>query len=157
MKTTFPFARKIRGKGRFEGGKISNESRALPVHGSWQPLFLIPLGVLLGVACPFLRQIFQSENRRYRASRDAGAAVNAFIRVDVELLDTFKGRFILFGMNTVHRTDIHTGSVFCANARLGNNVSHIKLLLRSTLDSSTDDMLQTNSKFKKKSRSPQAL
>jgi len=125
------------GKGRFECRGNNQRGDSHLGAESWQLLLLIPLGIFLGVACPFLRQIFQSEDRRYRASRYAGAAVDALVRIDVQLLNAFKLRFILFGMNAVHRADIHTGSVFGTNARLGNNVSHIKLLLNSTLDSST--------------------
>src|SRR5260370_519109 len=75
-------------------------------------------------AIPLLGEIFERENSGHRANRDAGAAIDAFRRVDVELGLSLESRLILAGMNAVHRTDIHARSIFCANTRLGNHVSH---------------------------------
>ena len=73
---------------------------------------------------PFFRQIFEREDGGHRADWNAGAAIDAFSRMDVELRFRLKIRFVLAGMDAVDRADIHASGVFCADARLGNHVGH---------------------------------
>ena len=51
---------------------------------------------------PLLRQIVQREDGRYRANRDAGAAVDALHRIDVEHFFRRVGRFVLLRVDTIH-------------------------------------------------------
>src|SRR5229473_4242670 len=88
------------------------------------PLFCVPVSVDRREAIPLFGEIFERENSGHGANRDAGATIDAFRRVDVELGLSLESRLILAGMNAVHRTDIHARGVFCADARLGNHVSH---------------------------------
>src|SRR5216684_7548721 len=88
------------------------------------PLFCVPIGVDRGEAIPLFREIFERENSGYRANGYAGATINAFGRVDVELRFRLESRFVLAGMDAVHRAHIHASSVFCADAGLGNHVGH---------------------------------
>src|SRR5207245_6878203 len=67
---------------------------------------------------------FERKNSRHRADRDARAAVDAFRGMDIQLRFALEIRFILARMNAIHGADIHTGGVFCADAGLGNHVSH---------------------------------
>src|SRR6266852_8622606 len=87
-------------------------------------LFCVPIGVDWGEAIPLFRKIFERENSGDRANGYASAAIDAFGRVDVQLRLSLERRFVLARMDAVHRTDIHTRGVFCADARLGNHVSH---------------------------------
>src|SRR5690242_17809120 len=97
---------------------------SVPLHGDvstpnikagtalFLPRQLAPLGaltsevrrVLGSEARPLLRQIVEGEDRRYRANRHAGAAVDAFYGIDVEHLRVRVGRFILLGVNAIDRT-----------------------------------------------------
>src|SRR5690242_14529959 len=88
------------------------------------PSFGVPIGVDWCEAGPLLRQIFESKNGGYRTNGDACAAIDAFGGMDVKLRFGGEFRLILARMDAVHRADIHTSSVFCADARLGDHVSH---------------------------------
>jgi hypothetical protein len=87
-------------------------------------LFCVPVSVDWREAVPFFREIFEGENSGHWANGDTGATINAFGGVDVELRLSLESRFVLARMDAVHRTDIHTSGVFCADARLGNHVRH---------------------------------
>src|SRR5581483_6333790 len=72
----------------FESANLLRRPCAKFVHAFSLPLMRYRLaaekgGVLLGVVSPLLRQIVQSEDRRNRAHRHAGAAIDAFHRIDV--------------------------------------------------------------------------
>src|ERR671922_890523 len=84
----------------------------------------VPVGVDGREAGPFLRQILESKNGGHGGKRDAGAAIDAFRRGGVQLRFRGKLRLIFARVDAIHRADIHTGGVFCADARLGNHVSH---------------------------------
>jgi hypothetical protein len=59
------------------------------------------------------------------AGRLTGAAIYAFLRVDVILLVFFGG------MDTVHRADIHTGRVLFTDAGLGNDIGQCGVTILS--------------------------
>jgi hypothetical protein len=88
------------------------------------PLLCVPVGVDGREVVPLFGEIFERENSSYRANGYAGAAIDAFSRMDIELRLRLESRFVLARMDTIHWTDIHASSVFCADARLGNHVSH---------------------------------
>src|SRR5712664_1791879 len=73
---------------------------------------------------PFFGEIFERKNSGHRANGYAGATIDAFGRVDVELRFRLESRLVLAGMDAVHRANIYASSVFCADARLGNHVGH---------------------------------
>src|SRR5580700_10531256 len=77
---------------------------------------------------PLLRQVFQSEDRGHRADRNAGAAVDAFRGINIELCDLFILRLILARVDAIAGTDVDAGGVFCADAGLSDYVSHSNLL-----------------------------
>src|SRR5437667_12467311 len=85
-------------------------------------LFCVPISVDWREAVPLFRKIFERKDGGHRAHGNAGATVDAFSRVDVELSFSFESRFIFAGMDAVHRADIHARGVFCADAGLGNPV-----------------------------------
>jgi hypothetical protein len=102
---------------------------------------LEPIGIHRRKACPLLGQILQSKNRRHGANGNARAAVDAFIRMNIELLFGLEARFVLARVNAIHRADIHAGSVFRSNARLRDYIRHFKFssierVSRSVLEAS---------------------
>jgi len=76
-------------------------------------------------ARPFFRQIVQSEDRRNRANRYAGAAIDALYRIDVEHLGVRVGRLIFLRVNAVDRASIDAGCIFRAYAGFCYNVCHL--------------------------------
>src|SRR5439155_24836484 len=84
----------------------------------------VPIGVDGSEAVPLFREVFQRENSGHGANRYASATIDAFGRVDIKLSLRLESRLILARMDAVHRADIHARGVFCADARLGNHVSH---------------------------------
>src|SRR5262247_3716712 len=63
-------------------------------------------------------------DRRDRTGGHAGAAVDAFLRVNVEHRRGGELRFVLARVNAVHGTDVDAGSVFRADARISNDEGH---------------------------------
>src|ERR1700680_324215 len=82
------------------------------------------LGVALGERGPFFRQVIEGEDRRHRANRAASAAVDTLHRIDVQHLFCRVFFTVLFGMDAIHRTSLHTGGVLGSNARFCNYVCH---------------------------------
>src|SRR5262252_2862918 len=80
----------------------------------------VVLGVLLGIGLPFFRQVVESKNGRDWADRHASAAINTLHRVDIQHLRTSKLRFVLLGMNAIHRAGVYTRRVLGPDARLCN-------------------------------------
>src|SRR3989304_3593921 len=85
----------------------------------------VPVGVDRREALPFLRQVFQREDRGHRADRHARSAVYALTGTDIELSLGRVRWLILARMGAVHRTNVHAGSVFGSDARLSYDVSHV--------------------------------
>src|ERR1700719_2745591 len=82
------------------------------------------LGVALGERCPFFRQVIEGKDRRHRANRDASTAVDALHRIDVKHLLCRVFFTVLFGMDAIHRTGVHTGCVLGSNTRFCNYICH---------------------------------
>jgi hypothetical protein len=68
---------------------------------------------------PLFGDVVFGEDGDYRANRLAGGAVDAFVRVNEILI------VLVFGVNAVHRTDIHAGAVLQVNTRLGYDIGHL--------------------------------
>src|SRR3954466_1477308 len=92
-------------------------------------LFLKVLRVHRNVVLPLLGCLVECKDRLDRACRNARAAVDALVRMDVE---HFRGRkigFVFPRMDAVHRTHIDTCAVLGADARLTDDVGHCRSLL----------------------------
>src|SRR5467141_1516608 len=87
-------------------------------------LFLgIPVSVDRRIALPFFREVFEGEDGGDGTDRDAGATIDAFGRIKIELFFVFKLRLVPAGVNAIDRADIHTCGVLGADAGFGNHVS----------------------------------
>jgi 6-pyruvoyl-tetrahydropterin synthase len=87
-------------------------------------LFSVVGGVLGGELRPLLRQVVERENRRHGAHRDAGAAVDALHRVDVEHLGLGEVGLVLLRMDAIDRAGVDAGGIFGSNARFSDYVCH---------------------------------
>src|SRR2546422_596657 len=82
-------------------------------------------GVTRGELVPLLWKVVEREDRRNGANRDAGAAVNALYRINVEHLFPFVLFIILLGVDAVYRTCVDAGGVLGSDAGFSNYVCHI--------------------------------
>jgi tRNA A-37 threonylcarbamoyl transferase component Bud32 len=106
---------------------------APPTINAREPyLFLVILGVTLGIFVPFLRQVIQREDGGNRANRDAGAAINALHRVDVEHGNIGEVGFILSRMDTIHRANVYARGVLGVDTGFSNYISHRRFLPRAS-------------------------
>jgi hypothetical protein len=80
---------------------------------------------------PLLRQVVQREDGRYRARRDAGAAVDAFDRIDKQLFGLSKAGFIFFGVDAIDWAGVYTGGVLGADTGFCDHIGHRELLRKS--------------------------
>src|SRR6478672_10609363 len=117
---------------------LSNEKCAAVAAARWKTLVVQLLAteilrVLLRVFFPFFRQIIQRENGRHRTHRHARATIDALDRVNEQHLGTFKLRFVLLGMDAIHRACIHAGRVLGPDARLCNHICHKSKGLRISI------------------------
>src|SRR5262249_9395763 len=81
------------------------------------------LPVQLDEVLPLLRRLILDENRLHRADRLAGAAVDALIGMDEELVGAL--------VDAVDRADLNAGLVLHVDAGLRDTVRHSELVLRS--------------------------
>src|SRR5699024_5618646 len=77
-----------------------------------------------------LAELFLREDRVHRAGLHAGAAVDAGLRFDVELLGGQVLRVVRRRPDAVHRAHVDTGGVVAA--RLGDHISHRSILTLDT-------------------------
>jgi hypothetical protein len=70
----------------------------------------------------FFRHVIQREDGIGGAYRNAGAAINAVVRVDIELRGLFKAGLIFARMNAVNRANVN--ALFVFRTSLDNYVSH---------------------------------
>src|SRR6058998_4362713 len=82
-------------------------------------MVLEKLLVQLDEVLPLIGRLVFRENRLHRAHRLTGAAVDAFVRMDVEHRVAF--------VDAIHRTHLDAGLVLYVDARLGNDVRHLSL------------------------------
>src|SRR5271156_5922066 len=82
---------------------------------------------------PLFREIFEGEDGGYGADGDAGAAVDAFDGIDVQPRFGVVAGFVFAGVDAVYGAHVHAGGIFCADAGLGDYVSHVLLLVFGAL------------------------
>jgi hypothetical protein len=82
------------------------------------------LGVLLRKVCPFLRHIILRKDSRYRARRNASAAVDALDWIDKQLIGRTVIGFVLLGVDAIDWTSVHTGGVLGADTGFCDYISH---------------------------------
>ena len=87
-------------------------------------LFLVVLRVDFDEVLPLFRRLVERENRFHGARRNAGAAIDALVGVDEQLLRGLERRFILPRMYAIDRADVDTGGVLRADAGLGDDIRH---------------------------------
>ena len=88
------------------------------------------IGVNLNIIPPLLRHVFIAINRFHRAGGLARAAIDAFIRIDIEMFDSLEIRFIFARVNAIYRAYVYARCIFCANAWFTDNInSHYSFLL----------------------------
>jgi hypothetical protein len=82
------------------------------------------------ILLPLFWQVVERKNRRHRTDRDAGATIDAFHGINVELWNVVEcgatvviGR-ILLGMDAIHGTGIDARGVFGPDAGFGNDIGH---------------------------------
>ncbi len=77
-------------------------------------------GIFLGEVSPLLRQIVLRKDGRHGAGRDASAAVDALDRVNKKLIGLAVTVFVLFGVDAIDGTGVHTGGVLGADTGFCN-------------------------------------
>src|SRR6185312_1908296 len=82
------------------------------------------VGVDLGVLLPLVRELVLGEAGVDRARLDAGVAVDALLRVDVEHLGRVGSGLVGRRVDAIHGAHLDTGVVLGADARLGDYVGH---------------------------------
>src|SRR5262245_8852185 len=97
---------------------------AAPGRQECAGLLLIEIGIGLDVGLPLFRDFVERVNRFYRAGRHARAAIDAFIRMDVQHLGRLECGFVFARVDAIHRAHVHTRAVLGANAGLGYHVRH---------------------------------
>src|SRR5215471_441088 len=95
------------------------EARRLQTAGR---LLLEERGVLLDELFLVLGHIFERMNRVGGAGRNACAAINAALGINVHLRSGFETRLVLLGMNAIGWADLNTKGIF--NAGISNYVGH---------------------------------
>ena len=72
------------------------------------------------------RRVDALVDRRDRARRHAGAAVDALFRMDVQHRRGCELRLVLARVDAVHRADVHAGGVFGFDAGVGDDEWHAR-------------------------------
>jgi hypothetical protein len=91
----------------------------------WILLAAEKLGILFGEIVPFFGKIVQGEDGGNRADGDTSAAIDTFDRIDVKHGFALKFGAILFRVDAVNRTGVHTRGVFGSNTGFGDYVGHL--------------------------------
>jgi hypothetical protein len=104
------------------------------------------IGVDLYIIPPLLGHIFIAINRFHRAGGLTRAAIDALIRIDVEMVNGLEIRLILARMNAIYRANVNARGVFCADAWFTNNInSHYSFsFLDSDRDFSDESMISAS-------------
>jgi hypothetical protein len=99
-------------------------------------LLLKVIGVDLNIIPPLLRHIFIAVNRFNGTGGLTRAAIDAFIRIDIEMFERLEIPFILARVNAIYRANVDARGIFCADAWFTDNInSHYSF---SFLDSDRD-------------------
>jgi hypothetical protein len=90
---------------------------------------LIIIGIHLYEVPPLLWSIIFGEDGLDRACRFARAAIDAFIRVNVEHLCALESILVLARMDAIYGANVNACRVLRSNAGFCNNVCHLSLSL----------------------------
>src|ERR1700733_9204086 len=90
---------------------------------------LVVVRVHARILLPLVGQLVLGEAGVDRAGLDAGVAVDAFLRIYVQLGLVVEARLVLGRMDAVDRTDLHAREVLGTDAWLGDHVGHRRALL----------------------------
>src|SRR6185369_6672534 len=82
---------------------------------------------------PLFRCLVEREDGLNRASRHTGAAVDAFVRVNIQHFRRLKRLFVLARMDAVDWADVNARRILGTDARFTNDVRHALLLGSSTV------------------------
>src|SRR5688572_18644930 len=74
--------------------------------------------------CPLPGRFVERENRLDRARRDARAAVDALVGMNIKHGGARKAVLVLARMDAVHRTDVHAGRVLRSDAGFADDIGH---------------------------------
>jgi hypothetical protein len=85
------------------------------------------LGVALLEVLPLFRQVVHCEDGRDRADWDAGAAVDALDRVNIDHFLFAECGLVFLGVNAIDRACIHAGGVLGSNAGFCDYIGHDSL------------------------------
>jgi len=85
---------------------------------------MVIIGVRSNEVGPLLRRFVERVDCLDRARRNAGAAVDALVWMNIKHLGRLKRLLVLPRMDTVHRTDIDAGGILGADAWLANDIRH---------------------------------
>jgi hypothetical protein len=83
------------------------------------------LSIYFGEMFPFVRQVIEGEDRRYRTHGYAGSTVDALDRIDIQLRLIGECFRILLRVNAVHWASIHTCRILGADAWFCDDVCHV--------------------------------
>jgi len=89
---------------------------------------LVKIRVLLDEVLLILGQVLESMNRVGSARRNAGAAVDAALRIDIHLSRSLEARLVLLGMDAVGGADFDAEGVL--NAGISNYIGHNESISR---------------------------
>src|SRR5262249_42824240 len=123
----------------------SREVPKLPAAGSHdsirsvsvRPSALVVFGVDLDVLLPLVGQLILGEARVDRARLNARVAVDALLRVDVQLRLIVKPILVLGGVDAVNGAYLNAREILRSDARLGDHIGHPLALLASTANRHT--------------------
>jgi hypothetical protein len=78
----------------------------------------------LNVFMPFFRKVFFRKNCLNRAFVNTKSTINTSIWIDIEHLRFFVPITVAHWVNTVNRTNVNTGGVFCSDTGFSDYVCH---------------------------------
>src|SRR5579862_8204803 len=108
-----------------KGAPHENRTGQVVVCGpSGSTLVGVPVRVHRRKMGPLLGQIFQRKNRRHRTNRDAGSAVDALHRTDVQLGLSLEFGFIFSRVDAIDGADVDACGIFRADTGLSDYVRH---------------------------------
>jgi hypothetical protein len=108
----------------FQSHEATGEAREEGQVAPFMLSLLKEVEVLRDVRLIFVGHLVFGENRVHRALRLTGSAVDALIRINIELVRPFEPGLILARVDTVDRANVHTGGVLDVDARFRDYIRH---------------------------------
>jgi hypothetical protein len=81
------------------------------------------IGVDLDILLPLFRHVLVTKDRFDRARRLACAAIDAFIRVDIEMLNVPELSLIFARMYAINGANVNAGCILGSDTRLANHIN----------------------------------